>query len=49
MGELEARYAAAMFAEFIQGCPVKGPDVKEADIPAIRTWAGTQKSWSFRQ
>lgn len=47
-GELEARYAAALFAEFAVGCPVEGSDVDEEDIPRIRDWAAAQQSWLLR-
>lgn len=47
-GELEARYAATLFAKFTANCPVQGPDVEETDIPRIRDWAAMQRKWSLK-
>ncbi len=48
-GELEAKYAAAQFAEHVNGCPVLGPDVYEKDIQAIRNWADEQTVFEIRR
>jgi hypothetical protein len=47
-GAPEARYAATAFAQHAVGCPVSGDDVRDADVPTIRTWADAQTSWDLR-
>lgn len=48
-GALEAIYAAELFAKYIEGCPIAGPDVYEKDIVPITQWADAQTIWEFRE
>ena len=47
-GTPEALYAARQFALHVEGCPVSGK-VEEDDLPAIRSWADNQTSWTIRE
>ncbi|MEA3444156.1 MAG: hypothetical protein U9R19_05455 [Bacteroidota bacterium] len=47
-GQKEAIYAAEIFANFVVGCPVSGPDIEIEEVQKIKIWADRQSKWLFR-
>lgn len=47
-GRLEAIYAAELFVQNIEGCPISNSDLNENDIHMIRRWAEKQTQWKIR-
>jgi hypothetical protein len=48
LGEPVARYAAQIFAEYVEDCPIQNKNIQESDIPVIRAWAVDQSYWKLR-
>lgn len=47
-GQLEAAYAAAMFARHVQGFPFSTPDPTEEQVEEARTWLESHKQFALK-